>query len=161
MAPPGQMEVARPVEFNYPTARARSVKLGSECQTDAPSWHSDRMEAPRRAGCRIYREVGRAHDIESHRALFQTWAFGKRASPQRTNTSPEEKAHAFDIVAITATIVVAATNPTFAATRHHHPIHTFTSAKQDQPTAGENQPTPSYDTCGALSVERGRSARTG
>jgi hypothetical protein len=39
-------------------------------------------------------------------------------------------------LAITATMVVAASSPTFAVTRHHHP-------------------TPSFDTCEALSVERG------
>jgi hypothetical protein len=60
-------------------------------------------------------------------------------------------------VAIVAMTVVAATHPTFAAARHHHstPTPTFASAKQSQSTASQNQPTPSYDSCGALSVERG------
>jgi hypothetical protein len=58
-------------------------------------------------------------------------------------------------VAIVAMTVVAATHPTFAAARHHHSTPTFASAKHSQPTASQNQPTPSYDSCGALSVERG------
>jgi hypothetical protein len=59
------------------------------------------------------------------------------------------------LVAIAVTMVVAATNATFAAARHHHPPPTFASAKQNQPTASNNQPKPSYDSCEALSVERG------
>jgi hypothetical protein len=79
--------------------------------------------------------------------------------------------------AIAATMVVAATNPTFAAARHHHSTPTFAaarhhhstptfaaarhhhstptfaSARQSQLMASQNQ--PSYDSCGALSVERG------
>ncbi len=58
-------------------------------------------------------------------------------------------------VAIAATTVVAATNPTFAAAKQHHPTPTFASAGPNQLTASPNQPTPSYDSCGALSVERG------
>jgi hypothetical protein len=58
-------------------------------------------------------------------------------------------------VVVVATTVVAATNPTFAASKHHHQTPTFASARQHEPTANQNQQTPSYDTCGALSVERG------
>ncbi len=56
-------------------------------------------------------------------------------------------------VAIAATTIVATTNPTFAATRHHHPTPTFASVRENQPTV--SQPTRSYDSCAALSVERG------
>jgi hypothetical protein len=57
-------------------------------------------------------------------------------------------------VAVAAMTVIAATTPTFAAKRHHHPTPTFGSARQDQPT-------PSFDTCEALSVERGSSPMQG
>jgi len=57
-------------------------------------------------------------------------------------------------VAIAAITVVAATTPTFAAKRYHHQIPTFGSVSQ-------NQPTPSFDSCEALSVERGSSPTQG
>jgi len=57
-------------------------------------------------------------------------------------------------LAIATVTVVAATAPTSAAKRHHHPAPTFGSVRQDQPT-------PSFDTCEALSVERGAASQQG
>jgi len=58
-------------------------------------------------------------------------------------------------LAIVAMAAFTATTPTFAASRHHHPTPTFASVRQNQLTASQNQATPSYDTCEALSTERG------
>jgi hypothetical protein len=57
-------------------------------------------------------------------------------------------------VPVAAMMVVAAATPTFAAKRHHLSTPTFGSARQDQPT-------PGFDTCEALSVERGSSSSQG
>jgi hypothetical protein len=58
-------------------------------------------------------------------------------------------------LAIVAMAAFTAATPTFAASRHHHPTPTFASVRQNQLTASQNRATPSYDTCEALSTERG------
>jgi hypothetical protein len=57
-------------------------------------------------------------------------------------------------LAFAAIAVVITATPTLALARHH-PTPAFASARQNQPAATQNLPTPSYDTCGALSIERG------
>ena len=57
-------------------------------------------------------------------------------------------------LAIAASMIAIATIPSLAVARHH-PTSTFASTRQNQSIASQNRPTPSYDRCEALSVERG------